>query len=96
MGKHYDPAKDPEVINGVQEAYGFKRGDKVIYTNPNGCEFTFNVTGFREPEKRTHTYTKIPSGERVTEEIVCSRTVYIDSNSPWFPVDPARLRKVAV
>jgi hypothetical protein len=27
MSAHYNPANDPEVINGIQEAYGFKIGD---------------------------------------------------------------------
>ena len=91
---HYNPANDPAVINGTQEAYGFKRGDIVEYTNPDGVKFAPHIViGFCEPEKRVHNYTIIPSGERVTEERICNRTVYIDSDSPWYPVEPSSLRK---
>lgn len=43
----YNPAADPSVINGIQEAYGFKIGDLVEYTNPNGAVFAPHiVVGF--------------------------------------------------
>jgi hypothetical protein len=77
---HYNPAKDPDVINGIQEAYGFKRGDIVEYTNPQGVTFAPRIiVGFvqnPDPDFRPNA------------------TVYINSDSPWFPVDPASLRKI--
>ena len=92
---HYNTADDPAVIKGIQEAYGFKRGDAVQYTNPDGIIFgPYTVVGFCEPDKRTHNYTILSTGERVTEERVCNRTVYIDSSSPWFPVEPSSLSKI--
>ena len=92
---HYNPANDPAVINGVQEAYGFKRGDIVEYTNPDGIVFGPHIViGFCEPEKRIHNYTVLLSGERMTEERICNRTVYINSDSPWFPVLPSSLKKL--
>ena len=92
----YDPAKDLSVINGIQEAHGFKIGDLVEYTNPNGVTFAPRiVVGFvQEPEKRIYNYTLIPSGKRMSEEIICDRTVYINSDSPWYPVAPSSLRKL--
>ena len=91
----YNPARDPDVINGIQEAYGLKRGDKVEYTNPDGGIFGPHVViGFCEPETRLFEYTILPSGERGSEQRTCERTVYIDSDSPWFPVEPSSLRKI--
>lgn len=76
----YNPAEDPAVINGIQEAYGFRRGDAVEYTNPYGLAFgPHTVIGFvREPGA-----TSLPEN-----------TVYIDSDSPWCPVKPSSLRRV--
>jgi hypothetical protein len=92
---HYNPSDDPKVTNGIQEAYGFKRGDIVEYTNPQSLNFKpHTVIGFCEPEKRIHSYTELYSGEHRTEEIICNRTVYIDSDSPWLPVKPEDLRKI--
>jgi len=92
---HYNPANDPAVINGIQEAYGFKRGDKVMFTNDDGCVFgPHTVIGFREPEKRIHNYTELYSGERRTEGKVCNRTVYIDYDCYWFPAKPENLTKI--
>jgi len=48
---HYNPANDPAVINGIQEAYGFCRGDMVEYTNEYGVKFgPRTIIGFCEPE----------------------------------------------
>ena len=92
---HYNPANDPAVINGIQEAYGFKRGDTVEYTNPQGVIFAPRIIiGFIEPQKRIYNYTDLYTGEKKTEERVCNRTVYINSDSPWFPVEPTSLRKL--
>nr|DAM37335.1 MAG TPA: hypothetical protein [Caudoviricetes sp.] len=76
---HYDPAGDPDVINGVQEAYGFRIGDLVDYTNPNGLTFgPHKVVGFvQNPDPA----------------FLPDNTVYIDSDSPWYPVKPSSLRK---
>lgn len=76
----YNPAEDPAVINGIQEAYGFSRGDVVEYTNPNGLTFGPHVVvGFvQEPGK-----TALPNN-----------TVYIDSDSPWYPVKPSSLMRI--
>ncbi len=76
----YDPATDPAVINGIQEAYGFRRGDTVKHTNPYGMTFgPHTVIGFvQEPGA-----TSLPEN-----------TVYIDSDSPWYPVKPSSLRKI--
>lgn len=76
----YNPAADPSVINGVQEAYGFKIGDLVEYTNPDGMVFAPRiVVGFvQNPD---------PS-------FLPENTVYIDSDSPWYPVKPSSLRKI--
>lgn len=76
----YDPATDPAVINGIQEAYGFRRGDTVEYTNPYGLTFgPHTVIGFvQEPGA-----TSLPEN-----------TVYIDSDSLWYPVKPSCLRKI--
>ena len=94
---HYNPAKDSAVINGIHEAHGFKRGDIVEYTNPQGVIFAPHIViGFCKPERRTHNYTLLSTGESITEKIICSRTVYINSDSPWFPVDPASLRKIGI
>ena len=76
----YDPATDPAVINGIQEAYGFRRGDTVESTTPYGLTFgPHTVIGFvQEPGA-----TSLPEN-----------TVYIDSDSPWYPVKPSCLRKI--
>ena len=76
----YNPAADPSVINGIQEAYGFKIGDLVEYTNPNGAVFAPHVVvGFvQDPDP-----TFLPEN-----------TVYINSDSPWYPVKPSSLRKI--
>jgi hypothetical protein len=81
MRMHYNPANDPAVTGGIQEAYGFKRGDKVEYTNDHGAKFApHTVIGFvKDPPKTSYEYT---------------RMVYIDIDCPWFPVDPASLRKL--
>ena len=78
---HYDPASDPGVINGIQEAYGFKIGDLVYYTNPNGLRFgPHRVVGF----------VQIPAPDFLPDN-----TVYIDSDSPWYPVKPSSLKKIS-
>ena len=76
---HYNPANDPSVINGKQEAYGFKVGDKVEYTNSYGLIFgPYDVVGFvQEPEP----------------QFMPENTVYINTDSPWYPVKPSSLRK---
>jgi hypothetical protein len=78
---HYNPANDPAVVNGIQEAYGFKIGDVVEYTNPNGAIFSpLIVVGFvNDPPKTNYKYT---------------RMVYINSDSPWYPVEPSSLKKL--
>ena len=77
---HYNPAKDPAIINGIQEAYGFKRGDIVEYTNPNGVKFApHTVLGFvQNPDT----------------DFLPDNTVYLDKDSSWFPVEPLSLRKI--
>lgn len=76
----YNPAVDPSVINGIQEAYGFKIGDLVEYTNPYGNVFAPHiVVGFvQNPDPA----------------FLPENTVYIDSDSPWYPVKPSSLRKI--
>ena len=76
----YNPAVDPSVVNGIQEAYGFKIGDLVEYTNPSGMVFAPHVVvGFVQN----------PNPAFLPEN-----TVYIDSDSPWYPVKPSSLRKI--
>lgn len=77
---HYNPANDPAVINGVQESYGFKIGDKVEYVNPHGVTFKPHiVVGFvQNPDPK----------------FLPDNTVYINSGSPWYPVNPLSLRKI--
>lgn len=76
----YNPASDPVVINGIQEAYGFKRGDVVEYTNPYGLTFGPHVVvGFVQ---------------NPNPNFLPNHTVYIDSDSPWYPVEPSSLRKI--
>ena len=78
--RHYNPVNDTAVVNGVQESYGFKIGDCVEYTNPNGLTFgPHKVVGFVEN----------PSSDFLPEN-----TVYIDTDSPWYPVKPSNLRKI--
>jgi hypothetical protein len=76
---HYNPANDPAVTKGIQEAYGFKRGDIVEYTNPQGVIFGPHiVVGFvqnPDPDFRPNA------------------TVYIDFDAPWFSVEPSSLTK---
>lgn len=76
----YNPAVDPSVVNGIQEAYGFKIGDLVEYTNPYGNVFAPHiVVGFvQNPDPA----------------FLPENTVYIDSDSPWYPVKPSSLRKI--
>lgn len=76
---HYNPANDPAIACGIQEAYGFKVGDKVEYTNSYGLIFgPYNVVGFvQEPDP----------------QFMPENTVYINTDSPWFPVKPSSLRK---
>jgi hypothetical protein len=77
---HYNPAIDSKVINGIQEAYGFKRGDIVEYTNPNGVKFAPHiVVGFVQN----------PSPDFLPENVV-----YINGDSPWYPVKPSKLKKI--
>lgn len=78
---HYNPAKDPKVINGIQEAYGFKIGDIVEYTNQFGVKLgPYIVVGFvQNPDP----------------DFLPDRTVYINKDAPWFPVKPSELRKIA-
>ena len=77
---HYNPADDPDVINGIQEAYGFKIGDIVEYTNPNGVKFKPRIViGFvQNPDPN----------------FIPDNTVYINSDSPWYPVKPPNLIKL--
>jgi hypothetical protein len=77
---HYNPSDDAAVINGIQEAYGFKAGDIVEYTNPYGLTFApHKVVGFvQDPNP----------------DLLPDNTVYIDSDSPWYPVKPLSLRKI--
>ena len=82
--QHYNPANDPEVINGKQEAYGFRVGDIVEFTNSNGvvfCDRQHKVIGF------------VPESTLLMEKFR-ERTIYIDSDSPWFAVKPHQLRKL--
>jgi hypothetical protein len=54
-------------------------GDRVMFTNDYGVTFgPRTITGFREPDP----------------DFLPERTIYIDSDSPWFPVKPSQLRKV--
>lgn len=77
---HYDPSKDLNVINGVQEAYGLKRGDLVEYTNRDGIKFSPHVVvGFVQ---------------NPTADFLPDNIVYIDSDSPWYPVKPSSLKKI--
>lgn len=77
---HYNPSDDAAVINGIQEAYGFKVGDIVEYTNPYGLTFVpHKVVGFvQDPNP----------------DFLPDNTVYIDSDFPWYPVKPLSLRKI--
>jgi len=77
---HYNPADDPVVVNGIKEAYGFKMGDIVEYTNSYGLKFgPHSIVGFvQNPDPG----------------FLPDNTVYIDSDSPWFPVKPCDLRKI--
>lgn len=77
---HYNPADDPAVINGIQEACGLKIGDLVEYTNSYGVTFGPHVVvGFvQDPDP----------------DFLPDNTVYIDSDSPWFPVKPESLKKI--
>ncbi len=77
---HYNPVNDPAVINGIQEAYGFKVGDKVEYTNLNGVVIApRTIVGFvQNPDP----------------DFLPNNTVYINSDSPWYPVRPESLRKI--
>lgn len=79
--KFYNPAKDPAVVNGVQEAFGLKVGDKVTFTNDYGVTFAPRVVvGF------------VPDFELDNQQ---ERSVYINSDSPWFPVRPSSLKKMS-
>lgn len=77
---HYNPKDDPSVINGIQEAYGLKVGDLVEFTNPNGISFSpHKVVGFvQEPDP----------------DFLPENTVYIDTDSYWYPVKPSSLKKI--
>ncbi|MFR1698776.1 MAG: hypothetical protein ACLSU9_10930 [Anaerovoracaceae bacterium] len=77
---HYNPAEDPAITGGIQEAYGFKRGALVEYTNEFGVKFGPHiVVGFvQKPDPN----------------FLPNRTVYIDDDSPWFPVPPDSLKKI--
>lgn len=77
---HYNPANDPVVINGIQEAFGLKVGDKVEYTNLHGLTFS--------PHKAVG-FVQNPDPDWLPDN-----TVYIDSDSPWYPVKPSSLRKM--
>lgn len=57
-----------------------KIGDIVEYTNGNGVKFFPRiVTGFRKPNP---------------PDFLPENVVYINSDSPWYPVKPSRLKKV--
>jgi len=76
---HYNPAKDPKVVNGIQESYGFKVGDIVEYTNPHGLKFgPHKIIGF------------VPDPD---PNFLPDNVVYIDSDSPWYPVKASQLKK---
>lgn len=77
---NYNPTNDPSVVNGIQEAYGFKIGDQVEYTNPHRIIFGPHiVVGFvQKPDL----------------DFLPDNTVYINSDSPWCPVKPSSLRKI--
>lgn len=76
----YEPANDPTITNGIQEAYGLKIGDFVEYMNPHGLTFGPHVVvGFvQKPDP----------------DFLPDNTVYIDSDSPWYPVKPSSLAKI--
>lgn len=77
---HYNPAKDPAIINGIHEAYGLRIGDQVEYTNPNGLTFGPHVVvGFVQ---------------NPNQDFLPDNTVYINSDSPWYPVKPSSLKKL--
>ena len=77
---HYNPANDPAVVNGIQEAYGFKIGDLVEYTNDNGVRFRpRKVVGFVQ---------------NPTPDFLPDNTVYINTDAPWFAVKPSSLKKI--
>lgn len=67
----YNPAEDPAVVNGIQEAYGFRRGDVVEYTNPYGLTFgrtplsdLFRSRAQPHSRRTQSTSTAIPRGTR--------------------------------
>lgn len=56
--------------------HGLSVGDKVTYTNPQGCVFPgHTIVGFAEPH-----------------EVVNTSAVFYDSDSPWFPVRYSELQ----
>ena len=62
----------------IQEAYGFKIGDVVEYTNPQGVKFSpRTVTGFREKS-----------------DYLPDRLIFIDDNCPWMAVAPSSLTRL--
>jgi hypothetical protein len=75
--KLYNPAFDPEVTNGIQEAYGFAVGDVVEYTNSDDVKLgPYTIVGFvQNPDPNFRP----------------DATVYISSDSPWFSVSPSSL-----
>ena len=76
---HYNPANDPKVVNGIQEAYGFKVGEDVEYTNPQGVKFgPRRIIGF------------VPDPD---PDFLPDNLVYINSDSPWYPVKVSQLKK---
>jgi len=78
---HYSPANDPAIVNGIQEAYGFKVGDVVEFTNQEGLKFSpHRVVGFRA---------------NTDPDFLPDNVVYIDSSSPWYPVKPSSLQKIS-
>ena len=77
---HYNPANDSAVTKGIQEAYGFKIGDVVEYTNPYGLKFGPHiVVGFVQ---------------NPNPDFLPDNTVYINSDSPWYAVKPCSPRKI--
>jgi len=73
---HYNPANDPEVTGGKQEAFGFKIGDVVEYTNDNGAKFSpRKIIGFVPGRKQEG-----------------KRTIYLNKDAPWYAVRPDQLR----
>jgi hypothetical protein len=59
----------------------YKIGDKVIFTNEYGVEFSLSVTGYYEPEEMTAQY-------------ALGKRYMLDWDCPWMPVAEASLSPI--